>query len=136
MNWLVKRDFNGFFQDLFSPISLFKNDYDFTKILNGRSDFEEDYDKYTIEIEMPGVKKDEINISLKNDTLTVSWSRKKENKKGRGKGKFEISEGSFTRSFGVEGANNEKIDANLKDGVLKIVLYKNESYKPIEIKIN
>ncbi|HOV15231.1 MAG TPA: Hsp20/alpha crystallin family protein, partial [Spirochaetota bacterium] len=115
---------------------LFKFDSEFDKILNGRSDFEEDNEKYSVELEVPGVKKEEINISLKNDVLTINWSRKKENKKSFGKTKYERTEGSFSRSFDVEGANGDKIDAELKNGVLKVVVFKKENFKPIQIQIN
>ncbi|MBN2545606.1 MAG: Hsp20/alpha crystallin family protein, partial [Spirochaetes bacterium] len=46
---------------------------EFDKILNGKCDFEELEDKYIVELEVPGVKKDEIEISLKNENLTISW---------------------------------------------------------------
>ena len=133
--------FNDFWDDMPSLFekgrklfSGFSNEFD--KILNGKCDFEELDDKYLIELEVPGVKKDEINISLKNDTLTISWSRKREEKQEKSKRKsYERSEGSFTRSFNVEGANSEKIEAGLKDGILRIVLPKHEDAKPKKIEI-
>jgi len=109
---------------------------EFDKILNGKCDFEELEDKYLVELEVPGVQKDEINLSLKNDTLTISWSRKREKKEEKTARKsYERSEGSFTRSFNVEGADSDKIQAALKDGVLKIVLPKSENSKAKKIEI-
>jgi len=109
---------------------------EFDKILNGKCDFEELEDKYLVELEVPGVKKDEINLSLKNDTLTISWSRKREKKEEKTARKsYERSEGSFTRSFDVDGADPDKIQAALKDGVLKIVLPKSENSKAKKIEI-
>lgn len=137
LNELVKNDFLDNLPAFFGTRDLFKGfDSEFDKILNGKCDFEETEDKYTIELEVPGVKKDEIGINLKNDILTISWSRKKENKTGKGKSRYERSEGSFTRNFDVEGANPEKIEAELKNGVLKVVLNKNEYVKPKKIEIN
>lgn len=136
MNDLIRNEFGTFIPDFFKANSLFKSDSDFEKILNGRSDFEEDDEKYTIEIEVAGVKKEEIDISLKNDLLTVNWSRKKESKKLLGKSKYERISGSFSRSFNVEGSDPNKIEAELKNGVLKVVLYKNDNFKPVSIKIN
>jgi len=147
-NNLIKRDFwntipkwETALQDAFPVFlgnkNLFKGfDPGFEKILNGKCDFEESDDRYVIELEVPGVKKDEINISLKNEVLTISWSSKKENKDGKGKSRYERSEGSFTRSFDVEGSDAEKIDAELKNGVLKITLPKHEMSKPKKIQIN
>ena len=146
-NNLIKRDFWDTipkwdtawdnFPDFFRSKNLFKGfDNEFEKILNGKCDFEETDDRYVIELEVPGVKKDEINISLKNEVLTISWSSKKENKGGKGKSRYERSEGSFTRSFDVEGSDAGKIDAELKNGVLKITLPKHEMSKPKKIEIN
>jgi HSP20 family protein len=110
---------------------------EYSKALNGRCDFEEDGEKYSIELEVPGVKKEEININLKNDNLTVSWKRVRENKEENEKKKkvYERSEGSFTRNFFVENVDSEKVAAELKDGVLKLTLPKKESAKPKEIEI-
>jgi len=113
---------------------LFNDEFD--KILNGKSDFEEFEDKYVVELEVPGVEKDEVNIGLKNDNLTISWNRERENKDGDKKNyKYERREGSFSRSFNVEGADSNKIQAELKNGLLKIVLPKLEEAKSKKIEI-
>ena len=133
--------FNDFWDDMPSLFdkgrklfSGFSNEFD--KILNGKCDFEELNDKYRVELEVPGVKKDEIDLSLKNDILTISWSRKREEKNEKSKRRhYERSEGSFTRSFNVDGADPDKIEANLKDGLLKIVLPKHENAKSKKIEI-
>ncbi|HOJ62946.1 MAG TPA: Hsp20 family protein [Spirochaetota bacterium] len=139
---LVKHDFfndaiSSFFDEGwkgFKWLSRFSKEFD--KILNGRCDFEEKDDSYLIELEVPGVKKDEIEITLKNEVLTINWSRKSEKKKGLGsKGVYERSEGSFSRSFSVEGADEKGISAELKDGVLKIVVPKVEGAKAKKIEI-
>jgi len=110
---------------------------EFDNILNGKCDFEELDDKYRVELEVPGVKKDEINITLKNETLTISWSRKNEEKDEKKKrSRYERSEGSFRRIFSVEGVDADKINTELKDGVLKIELPKQMSLKPKKIEIN
>lgn len=110
---------------------------EYSKILNGKCDFEEMEDKYEVELEVPGVMKDEIEISLRNENLIIGWSRKREEKKNKPKNKhYERSEGSFTRSFHVEGADSEKIKADLKNGVLKIVVPKIEGAKTKKIEIN
>jgi len=121
----------------FGNRNLFKGfDPGFEKILNGKCDFEETDYRYVVELEVPGVKKDEININLKNEVLTVSWYSKKESKNGKGKSRYERNEGSFTRSFDVEGSDAEKIEAELKNGILKITLPKHEMSKPKKIQIN
>jgi len=134
--------FNDFWNDVPSLFDWDKNRLfrgisgEFDKILNGKCDFEELEDKYIVEAEVPGVKKDEIEISLKNENLTISWNRKREKKEGLLKGtKYERSEGSFTRSFNVEGAEADKISAELKNGILKITAPKHEKAKPKHIEI-
>lgn len=134
--------FNDFWNDVPSlfdraKTSLFKGFSDeFDKILNGKCDFEETDDKYAVELELPGVKKDEIELNLKNDNLTISWSRKREKKEGLLKNaKYERSEGSFKRSFNVEGADSDKIEAELKNGILKINIPKLENVKAKQIQI-
>lgn len=93
-------------------------------------------DKYLVELEVPGFKKDEINLALKNDILTISWKRSKEVKNEKAEtSRYERSEGSFTRSFNVEGVIAGKIEASLIDGILKIMLPKDEKIKPKKIEI-
>lgn len=109
---------------------------DIRKVMNGKCDFEETDSEYSIELELPGVKKDEVNVDLKNDILTVSWKREREQKKGLLKNKrYERSTGSFTRSFSVSGADSSKVDASLSDGVLKVKVGKNDAYKAKKIEI-
>lgn len=130
---------NDFWRDIPSIFDdgLFKISYpkEFSKILNGKCDFEEHEDKYVVELEVPGVEKDEIKVSLKNDYLTINWNRKKEKKSDAKNARYERSEGSFTRTFYVEGADQEKIEAELKNGVLRLVLPKNENSKAKQITI-
>jgi len=116
---------------------LFKISYpkEFSKILNGKCDFEEHEENYVVELEVPGVNKDEIKVTLKNDYLTINWNRKNEKKSNAKNASYERSEGSFTRSFYVEGADQEKIEAELKNGVLKLVLPKKENLKSKQITI-
>jgi len=135
-NELIKKNLWDEFPTYFGGRDLFRTfNSEFDKILNGKCNFEEEDDKYIIELEVPGVKKDEINLGLKNDVLTISWNRKNEHKSKSKNVRYERSEGSFNRSFDVEGVNPEKIEAELKNGVLKIVLYKNENFRPKKIEI-
>ena len=111
-------------------------DNEFSRIFNGKCDFEETDDKYVIELELPGIKKDEIKINLRYNTLTISWNRDNEKKRKIGKSYYERQVGSFQRQFNVEGADQEKISAELKHGVLLITITKLEKAKPKKITIN
>jgi HSP20 family protein len=134
--------FHDFWKDFPSSISsghglLSPFRHGFEAIMNGKCDFEEREDGYDIALEVPGVKKDEISINLQDDTLRIHWSRTREKKEGILKRKtLERSEGSFVRSFLVEGADPDQITADLDAGVLRVHLPKKEGSKPKNITIN
>jgi len=107
----------------------------FTPAVNTRED-----DKgYYIEIDLPGVKKENINIELNDKILTVSGERKfKENVKKENYYKIETTFGKFERSFSIpEDADIENIEAKNENGVLEIFIPKIKKEAPkkrIEIK--
>ena len=97
----------------------------------------EDDGNYFVDMEIPGMKKDEIKISFKDGLLNISGERKEEKEK---KDKYthfmERHYGSFCRSFSLPyEVKEDKIDANYKDGILKVVLPKTEEVKVKEIAI-
>ena len=91
---------------------------------------------YHIEFDLPGVKKEDINIQIEDGTLSVSGERKlKEEIKEENYYKVESSFGSFSRSFSLpEEADIENINAESEDGVLEVVIPKLESAKVDKIK--
>ena len=100
------------------------------------SNFSEDEKNYTLEMEIPGMKREEIKISLHNDVLTVSGERKEEKeKKEKNSHLVERQYGSFCRSFTLPAIAEDKIDATYKNGILKVVLPKAEEEKAKEIAI-
>ncbi len=99
----------------------------FTPTVNSR----ETEDAYFIEIDLPGVKKDDIEIDVKDNVLTVSGERKvKEEMKEENYYKIESRYGKFTRSFTLpKNVNIDKISANSENGVLEIKIPKLEEVK-------
>ena len=91
---------------------------------------------YHIELDLPGVKKEDINIQIEDGTLVISGERKvKEEIKEENYYKIESSFGSFSRSFSLpEEADIENIHAESEDGVLEVVVPKLESAKVDKIK--
>lgn len=81
---------------------------------------------YHIEIDLPGVKKDEINISNNNGILTISGERQFKNElKKDDYYKVESSYGKFQRSFNLpKDIDAENIEAKYDDGVLEILIPK------------
>jgi HSP20 family protein len=92
---------------------------------------------FHIEIDMPGIKKEDIEISVADNILTVSAVRKMQNEvKKEDYYLCESSFGRIERKFAIpEGVDQDKISAELEDGVLVIELQKEEKLKPKSIEI-
>jgi len=86
-------------------------------------------DAYHIEVDLPGIEKEDIDIQIEDNTLTISGERKiKEEIKEENYYKIESSFGSFSRSFSLpEDIDIENIDAESVDGVLEITIPKLQS---------
>jgi HSP20 family protein len=107
----------------------------FTPAVNTR----EDEKGYYIEVDLPGVKKEDITIDLNDKILTISGERKfKEEVKKENYYKIETAFGKFERSFSIpEDADIENIEAKNENGVLEIFIPKIKKETPkkrIEIK--
>ncbi|MCC6543304.1 MAG: Hsp20/alpha crystallin family protein [Nitrospirae bacterium] len=98
--------------------------------------YEEDND-VVIKTEVPGMDKDEIEISLEGNTLTLKGEKKKEEKiEDKDYSYSERYFGSFTRTIELPAdVQADKVTAALKNGVLNIRLPKVESAKKKEVKI-
>jgi HSP20 family protein len=101
------------------------------------ADISEGKDAYTVKIELPGVTKDDVKITLQENVLTIQGEKKQESEiKDTNYHRLERSYGSFSRSFRLPTlVKADKIDANYKDGVLSIVLPKADEAKTKEIEI-
>src|SRR5437764_3701117 len=101
-------------------------------------DIYEDANGITLKMEVPGVSQNDINISLENNTLTVSGERKFEkNEKEENFHRIERRYGAFTRSFTLPNTVDvEKANANYENGILSIQLAKKAEAKPKQIKVN
>jgi HSP20 family protein len=100
----------------------------------------EDNDNFNISVELPGLSKDDVNLTLKDGTLTIEGERKQEEEKEGGNyHRVERRYGKFLRSFKLPmHVQDDKIEATFKDGILNIMLPKAEEVKPkqIEVKIS
>jgi len=103
-------------------------------------DITEDDKEYLIKAELAEVKKDEVKVTVENGVLTISGERKFEKEeKDRRYHRIERAYGSFTRSFSVpDDADDAKVGAEFKDGVLTVRLAKSEKARPksIEVKVS
>src|SRR5215212_6125451 len=135
----------------YDPVESMQREFDsmFGRYLNGRGtaadggrlapygvDVREDADHIYVEAELPGFKKDDVDITLENQTLTISAERKETQEK---KGDYLLNERRyqrFLRSFTLPPTVDEKkVDAKLIDGVLNITLNKREETKPRKIQV-
>jgi HSP20 family protein len=107
-------------------------------------DVREDGDHLYVEAELPGFKKEEVDITLENQTLTISAERKSEQKQQGGGGDkggelllHERRYSRFLRSFTLPPTVDEQsVNAKLTDGVLTITLNKREETKPRKVTVS
>ena len=103
-----------------------------------KTDVHEHDDKYEVDIDLPGFKKDEITLNLENGYLTVSAAKGLDKDEKDKKGKLIRQAryaGSMQRSFFVgENLTEEDIKAKFEDGVLKLGIPKKEAPKVPEKK--
>jgi HSP20 family protein len=91
-----------------------------------------------IKVEIPGMNKDDIDITVENFTLNIRGEKKAEQAvKDEQFHRVERSYGTFTRSFALpHTVDSSKVEAEYKDGVLTIKLPQREEAKPKQIKVN
>ena len=128
----MNRMFDGFFRGT--------GDEDYTlSSWTPAVDIAEHDDEYLVKVELPGVNKDEVKLTLENNILTIRGEKKQEKEtKKENYHRVERSYGSFQRSFTLPAAvKADKIDASYKDGILTVSLPKAEEAisKQIEVKV-
>jgi HSP20 family protein len=100
-------------------------------------DVYQDKDQITVVAELPGFKKEDIDLSLHNGVLTISGERKQEEKKGEEGYRNERFFGRFQRSVTLPaGIDGDRVKATYQDGILKVVLPKAEEAKPKQIEVS
>ena len=118
-----KMDFSPFDEESWSP----------------RVDISETDDQVMIKAEMPGVKRDEVKVSVEDNTLIIHGERKEEKKEeGRRFHRLECRYGSFERRFSLPtNVDQKNIDASFENGILTLKLVKTEAAarQQIEVKV-
>lgn len=107
---------------------LFRSFFDFAEPFGNagfRVDIRDQGESYLLEAELPGVKQEEIELSVDNDVLTISANRKEEKKEEKDSYLYcERRSGRTQRSFSLEGIDQEKIQAKYENGILSVTLPK------------
>jgi len=129
--------------------TIFNDLYNFNRALNRAFDQREEYsyypemntyennDEYIIAVKTPGIKKEDISISFKDNVLKISGEKKEYKKEKESIHLKERFNGKFERSISMpEKVEVEKAGAEFKNGLLIVKLPKSEETKPVEININ
>ncbi|PYQ61023.1 MAG: molecular chaperone [Acidobacteria bacterium] len=101
-------------------------------------DIQETADSYRLQAELPGLTRDDINITLENNVLRLTGERKFErDAKKENFQRIERTYGAFSRAFALpQQVNNEGVQAAFENGVLTITVPKAEQAKPRKIEIS
>lgn len=119
---------------VYDPFRLFdemeRNFFKGSSIGEFRADIRDTGDAYELEADLPGVKKEDIQVELDNNYLTISAERHAEKDEKGNYVRRERSYGSYSRSFDVTGVQTDQITAEYTDGVLKLRLPKKQESLP------
>jgi HSP20 family protein len=100
-------------------------------------DLYESGDHLVAVVELPGMRKEDIDISLHDGTLTISGERKREINNGETAQRTERYVGTFRRSIALPTrVDASKVGATYQNGILKVTLPKAEEAKPKQIQVS
>ncbi|OPX17889.1 hypothetical protein BXT86_04120 [candidate division WOR-3 bacterium 4484_100] len=120
---------------------LFRDFFDYPKwddnFFRPALDIEEDNENITVKTEVPGLKKEDIKVSVRGNLLTISGEKKRENEtNNKTIHRIERCYGKFQRSITLPAdIEPDQVKASYKDGVLTVTLKKPEVLKPKEIEV-
>ncbi|MBO6257177.1 Hsp20/alpha crystallin family protein [bacterium] len=137
MRFLVRQTPDNFIKSVNDEISSILNRHfddiypDYEDKMTMPVEINDKKDEYDIRAELPGVKKEDLDIDLNDNYLTIRAKKVEENKEAEGSyKKSEFKYGEFSRSIYLpQNVDAEKIDATLEHGVLKIKAPKLEKEK-------
>lgn len=131
--WSLREDMNDLFDSFFGR-ALERREGIWSPAVN----VTENKDAVVVTAEVPGLKKEDISISMHDNVLTLKGEKKQEKiQEDENYHCVERSFGSFNRSFTLPTmVDSAKVKASYKDGILTVELPKKEEAKPKEISIN
>lgn len=103
-----------------------------------RTDIKDEGDHFLLEADLPGFRKEDIDLHLQDGLLTITAKHDESSENKDENGKYVCRErrvGSFTRSFNVSGIQEDAISASYENGVLKLTLPKQGEPEPQSRKI-
>lgn len=135
--WGLGDDFDRMFEGFFRPMRWVEEAAGdaFVPAMN----IKERENEYVVQTDLPGVRKEDINVTLENGLLTILAERKSEEERKEGEQELrrEVRYGRYTRSLRLGTQIDEKgVKANYRDGVLELILPKAEEAKPRKISVD
>jgi HSP20 family protein len=127
----VQNEMNRMLDEFLAPTS------EGAALLRAAVDIEEHEGGYVVRAELPGLKQEDIKITLQDDKLVIRGEKRREaEKKGSNYLRTERVYGTFERALTLSPAvRGDKIEATYRDGVLEVHIPKAEESKPREIPI-
>jgi len=100
-------------------------------------DIAEDENGYIVQVELPGVAREQVKITMQDNVLSIKGEKAQENESRTSSfHRTERSYGSFERRFSLpSNVRQDSIDATFKDGILTVTLPKAEEAKPKQIEV-
>jgi len=134
---LLQKEMNRLFD-----FSLAHSPNEYPALLGGQwspaVDIHDAKDNFLVKVDLPGLKKEDIDVSVEEDTLIIRGEKKRDNEiKEDNYYRSERFYGTFCRQLTLPASvDSAKVEASYKDGVLKLVLPKKEEAKPKQIKVD
>jgi HSP20 family protein len=102
-----------------------------------RFDVQETKDAFVFRADLPGVKEEDVDVSLNGSQLTIAGKREEETREGEGRYyAMERTQGSFARSFSLpDMVDAEHVSADLRNGVLTVSIPKSPEAQPKRISV-
>ncbi|WP_121551317.1 Hsp20/alpha crystallin family protein [Mesotoga sp. BH458_6_3_2_1] len=133
----IQREMDRLFNDAFKGLNSQSRE---SSMFSPEVDIYERDNSVFIEMDIPGIKKDELEIKVEEDVLSIKGEKKLEREeKERDYHRYERYSGAFQRIFRLpEYVNSDDVKAKYEDGVLKLELPKKEEVKKeaIQVKID
>ena len=132
----LQSDMNRIFDEFFRGDGAVRDPF-FTRDWSPAVDIIENNDAYVLKAELPGMKKDDVKITLENNILTIRGEKKNDTEtKEENFQRLERRYGVFERSFTIPGTiKADNIDAQFTNGLLSLTLPKAEEAKPKMINV-
>jgi HSP20 family protein len=133
----LQDEVNRLFESVF-PGQMSESDEPTSTVWSPRMDLMETDDHYRMRVDLPGISKDDVSVTVEDNRLTVRGERRDESRTEKENVvRMERTFGTFYRSLRLpKSVNESKIKATFTDGVLSVEIPKTEKSKPKKIKIS